>query len=627
MQPVSILKQYWGFDHFRDVQEEIITSVLENRNTLAIMPTGGGKSICFQVPALAKPGICIVISPLIALMKDQVQRLRQLGIKALLLTGGLRQDEISEILDNAQFGNYKFLYLAPERLQTDWILDRLRELPVNLIAVDEAHCVSQWGHDFRPAYLKIGVLRDLFPKIACLALTASATPEVQKDILTHLKMPDAAVFVKSFARENLAYYVLPTEDKLRQIHNIIKKYPEPAIIYVRNRKSAIDLAHQLSSLGINTTFFHGGLPPKEKEKNMASWLTEQTPVMVATNAFGMGIDKSNVRVVIHMQIPDNPENYYQEAGRAGRDGTKAYAVLLVAPSDVETARQQFLYNLPDKAFLTALFVRLCNHFYIAYGEGYGEQFSLNIQQFCLRYNFPIVKVVNALQYLDSQGTLSFLQEFSQQISVQFLLDSKELIRYISLHPDQEEKILALVRTYPGIYDQRTPVNLARTAKKAGTTENEMMQLLEELSRTEVIRLEGKNNDAVLEFNEIREDERTINRISAPLQQRNKIKEQQLDAILRYVTDDQMCKSTFLLSYFGELTAKECGICSVCTRESKSLKNEALEHQLLELLGQQSYTSRDLQDITAANTDTLIFALRRLLEQHKIKLVGATYSKI
>ena len=330
---LQILKKYWKHDSFRSLQKEIIESIHSGKDTLAILPTGGGKSICFQVPSLMKEGICLVISPLVALMKDQVANLQQRNIKAIALTGGIPTEEVIDLLDNCQFGNYKFLYLSPERLQSDWIMDRIKNLPINLIAIDEAHCVSQWGHNFRPAYLKISHLKEHFPKIPFLALTATATPKVKEDIIKDLNLQQPAVFQKSFSRDNLAYMVFEVEDKLHRIQQILKKNPAPSIIYVRNRKSCLDIASQLNILGFKATYYHGGLSYKEKEKNMQRWMTEETQVIVATNAFGMGIDKANVKTVIHIQLPENLENYYQEAGRAGRDGNKAYAILLNSPSD------------------------------------------------------------------------------------------------------------------------------------------------------------------------------------------------------------------------------------------------------------------------------------------------------
>jgi ATP-dependent DNA helicase RecQ len=432
---LAILQKYWQHDTFRSLQKEIIDSVLSSQDTFALMPTGGGKSICFQIPALMSEGICLVISPLVALMKDQVANLQNRGVKAIALTGGINQDEIINLLDNCQFGNYKFLYVSPERLQSDWILDRIKNLSINLITIDEAHCVSQWGHDFRPAYLKISELKKHFPKIPFLALTATATPRVKEDIISELGMHNPAQFEKSFARKNIAYMVFEVEDKLFRIEQILKKNPQPSIIYVRNRKSCLEISNQLQTLGFKATYYHGGLTSREKDKNMQLWMEEKVQVIVATNAFGMGIDKPNVKTVIHIQLPENIENYYQEAGRSGRNGEKAFAVLLTSPSDSIQAESQFINILPDKAFLTSVYIKLCNYFQIAYGEGINEEFMFNLNHFCHKYSFPTLKTFNTIRFLDSQGIITLSQEFSEKITMQFLIESKEVIRYTSLNPN------------------------------------------------------------------------------------------------------------------------------------------------------------------------------------------------
>ena len=434
---IQLLKKHWNHDNFRGLQAEIIESVLSQKDTFAQLPTGGGKSICYQIPALLQDGITLVISPLVSLIKDQVENLQKKDIKAIGLVGGISSDEVSNLLDNCQYGNYKLLYLSPERLQADWILERLKNLPINLIAIDEAHCISQWGNDFRPAYLKIANLKTHFPKTPILALTASATPRVKKDILEILKLENVAVFEKSFDRENIAYMVFEVEDKLFRMVQILKKNPEPSIVYVRNRKSCIEISRQLQQSGISTTYYHGGLSAIEKNKNMTLWTSEKVQVIVATNAFGMGIDKGNVKTVIHVQLPDSMESYYQEAGRCGRNGQKAFAVLLKSPSDYLQAEGQFLAVLPDKEFLTKVYKKINSYFQIGYGEGIDESFTFNLNEFCTQYQFPTLKTYNAIQFLDRQGIVTLSQEFSQKITVQFIISSKELIRYMSLNKHHE----------------------------------------------------------------------------------------------------------------------------------------------------------------------------------------------
>ena len=617
---LEILQKYWKHDSFRFPQEEIINAVLENKDTFALMPTGGGKSICFQVPSMMQEGICLVISPLIALMRDQVQNLQNKGIKAVALAGGIHQDEIIDLLDNCQFGNYKFLYLSPERLQNEWILERIKNLPINLIAIDEAHCVSQWGHDFRPAYLKISKLKDFFPKVPFLALTASATPRVKEDIIVQLQLHNTKVFSKSFYRENIAYMVYETEDKLNLLQQILKKNPQPSIIYVTNRKSSTDTARQLETLGFHATYYHGGLSHKDKENHMKLWMEEKVQVMVATNAFGMGIDKANVKTIIHLHLPQNLENYYQETGRAGRNGEKAFAILLNNPSDVLHAEAQFLSILSDKTFLNTVFVKLCTYFQIAYGEGIYNQFSFNLNHFCTKYNFNILKTYNALQFLDRQGVITLSQEFSEKVSIQFIIPSKEVIRYMSLHSNDEEIMLTILRTYPGIYDIQTAFNPQLIAKKSNTSDTAVLSLLQKLKEKGIIEMMAKNNDASITFNEVREDDRTINRISKHLETQNKLKVEQLQAVILYSKEAKKCKNKVLMAYFGEKLKADCGICSYCIAKNKKQQNpEKIAEKIIALLKIQDFNSRDIQKLTKFQKDDVIFALQKLLEENTIRV--------
>ena len=615
---LAILQKYWKHDKFRSPQDEIISSVLDGKDTFGLMPTGGGKSICFQVPALMKDGICLVISPLVALMKDQVQRLQNLNIKAIALTGGIQSDEMITLLDNCEFGNYKFLYVSPERLQSDWILERIKNLPINLIAIDEAHCVSQWGHDFRPAYLKIANLKTHFPKIPFLALTASATNRVLEDVILQLGLENPAIFQKSFARKNIAYMVFEVEDKLYRIEQILKKNPQPSIIYVRNRKSCSETASQLQSMGFKATFYHGGLPVKEKEKNMNLWINENVQIIVATNAFGMGIDKSNVKTVIHIHLPESIESYYQEAGRAGRNGQKAFAIILTSPSDKLQAQSQFINVLPDKILLTQIYIKLCTYFRVAYGEGINEQFSFNLNHFCQKYGFPTLKTFNAIQFLDRQGILSLSQEYTEKIAMQFIIESKEVIRYMSLNSNEEPIILSLLRTYPGIYESQTAINLSLIAKKSSCEETTILSVFEKLKTLEIIDYHKKNNDASIIFNEVREDERTINRVSKYLVNQNKQKVAQFESVLNYINEKKVCKSKLILGYFGEETSADCEICSYCISKKKKVNDSSLiANKIIGLLKVQNLNSREIQKLTRNSEDEVIGALQKLLDHNKI----------
>lgn len=617
----EILKQYWNHDAFRDPQEQIINSVISGKDTFALMPTGGGKSICFQVPGIMKDGICLVISPLVALMKDQVNNLQQRNIKAMAITGGIPMEELGDLLDNCLFGNYKFLYLSPERLRSEWVVERIKSLPINLVAIDEAHCVSQWGHDFRPAYLEISMLKLLFPKVPFIALTASATKRVQDDIIHQLKLDEPAVFTKSFARENIAYMVFDVEDKIFRIEQILRKNPQPSIIYVRNRKSCSDLSTQLKSLGFSATFFHGGLSSSDKDKNMNLWMNENVQVIVATNAFGMGIDKANVKTVIHVQLPENIENYYQEAGRAGRNGDKAFAVLLSSPSDQSMAESQFINVLPDKKFLTSVYIKLCNYFQIAYGEGLNFEFTFNLNNFCQQYNFPIQKTFNALQFLDRQGVLSLSHEFSEKITLQFIIPSKEVIRYISLNPADEEIILAILRTYPGIYENKVVFSIPLIAKKSHADATMVRKLIDKLHHLSIVDFHSNNNDSSIVFNEVREDERTINRVSKYLEAQNDLKKKQLNSMLAYVGEKNKCRSKMILEYFGERTETNCGICSFCigSKIQTTEEKHSLSQKIVELLKTKDRNSREIQNLLSGSERDVIFALQELLENESVDI--------
>lgn len=618
VEALQILQKYWKHSTFRTPQDEIIQSVLDGNDTFALLPTSGGKSVCYQIPGMISSGITLVISPLIALIKDQVNNLQQKDIKAVALIGGINQNEISDLLDNCLFGNYKFLYLSPERLQQEWIVERLKLLPISLIAIDEAHCVSQWGHDFRPAYLKIKDLKTHFPAIPFIALTASATFRVQQDIIEHLALKNPVVFKKSFARENLGYHVIKTDDKLHKIQQIVTKNKQSSIIYVRNRRSCLEVSQQLNSLGHSSTFFHGGLPFKEKEKNMQLWMENKVQTIVATNAFGMGIDKPDVKTVIHIQLPENLENYYQEAGRAGRDGEKAFGILLVSSGDVATAKNQFIANLPDKKFLKEVYIKLNNYFRIAYGEGFGESFSFNVNHFAQQYKFPIIKTVNAMQFLDRQGIIALSNEFSEKVNLQFILPSKEIIRYISLHTKEEAIITTILRTYSGIFDMGSTINIDLVAKKSNCNAEQVLLAIKNLEKNNCVIATIQNNDASITFNEVREDEHTINRVAKYLEKQNELKTNQLASVIDYASNETTCKSKLLLSYFDETNITDCGICSYCLSKEKSNPKIVLE-EILACLNKQPQTSRELESQLSFTTNAILLGIQLLLENKKIAI--------
>ena len=616
-QPLDILKAHWKHTAFRPTQEEIINTVLLGKDTFVLLPTGGGKSICFQIPALLKPGICLVISPLVALMKDQVENLKTKNIKAIALTGGISFEEINNLLDNCVFGDYKFLYLSPEGLQQDWVLERIKNLNINLIAIDEAHCISQWGHDFRPAYLKISALKDYF-SVPFIALTASATPRVQEDICTLLQLKKPVVFKNSFSRENLGYHIIKTEDQLGKLKQIFLNNPEPSIVYVKNRKSCIELSKVLIDFGFTATYYHGGLSAKEKDKNMQLWLDEKAKIIVATNAFGMGIDKPNVKTVMHLQIPDNIENYYQEAGRAGRNGEAAFALLLTPEVKSENLLQMFAGNLPNKELLHLVYKNLNNHFQIAYGEGFQEVFYLNLNQFCSKFNTSSTKTFACLQFLDRQGiiTLDYLK--SNKASLQFSVESREVIRYCSLNSKEALIIETILRNYTGIFEQITIINTALLAAKSGKSEEKVVAILKKLQTLEMIELKLQSNDISILYNEPREDSYTINRVVKLLENQNQIKIEQYKQMLHFVSDNLSCKSVLISNYFGEKNPKNCGICSYCNSQNKSESKSVLE-QIQNLLYNGVLSSNEIENVLNFSSEEIIFALQNLLENDVIYL--------
>lgn len=625
--PLDILERYFNYTSFKPLQEDVINAVIEGEDTFALMPTGGGKSLCYQIPALAKDGICIVISPLIALMKDQVQALTQKGIKAIALTSGLTFEDLDRILDNCIYGNYKFLYLSPERLQQELVQDRIRQMHVNLIAVDEAHCISQWGNDFRPSYKNIALLRTLQPTVNVLAVTASATPKVVDDIITELDFIDTKIFKQSFKRDNLAYMVFETEDKLYRLEQIVKKNPQSSIVYVRNRKSTIQVSQYLEQKGISATYYNGGLNNTEKDKHYQLWLNNQKQVMVATNAFGMGIDKANVKTVIHINLPESIESYFQEAGRAGRNGNKAYAVILKNNSDETIVKQQFLSTLPEVTFVKTLYRKLCNYFQISYGEGEYSTHNFNFYEFCKTYKFNSIVAYNGLQLLDKTSIIRLSREFNNRTALQFIEHNQFVFRYLERYSNIAIIVKSLLRTYGGVFDQVTKINTKKIADKANVTEQDVVNCLQQLHKDKLIELDHLNTDAQITFIEPREDDKTINRIAKTINTQNKLKHKHITSVINYVNNNEVCKNVQLLSYFGETNATNCGICSVCIKTKEQLTpNQNLNDQIIKLLQKNQMSSRELSTSLSCTDAQLKQALKQLLEQQTITItIKNTYT--
>ena len=543
--PLDILKKHWDYHSFRPKQEAIIDSVLKNKDTFVLLPTGGGKSICYQIPSLLRDGLTLVISPLIALMKDQVHQLKQKGIGAVALDSSLNYNDINRELDNCLYGNYKFLYLSPERLQSEIILERLQYLNINCIAVDEAHCISQWGNDFRPAYANIYKIRQILPEVPVIAVTGSAKPKVIEDIITNLQLKEPQVFKSSFKRENLAYMVFQTENKHQKIIQILKKNPQPSIIYVNNRNKTLQISRLLNEKKFSATYYHGGLDNKEKNKNFMLWMKNDVQVMVATNAFGMGIDKPDVKTVIHLNIPENLENYYQEVGRAGRNDNKAYGVLLYQNSDIDQVKQRVLLALPSADEVKFIYRKLCSFLGIAYQEGELETYDFNINKFSLRYKININKILNALTFLDRQDILRYKKEYHSKTSLQFIVDNFNLIEFIKNNKQYNALINLILRKHGGGFERVITVDLEYLATHLQLKKEAIKTQLLALEKQEIIKLQLFDSDMSIMLLAPREDDRTINRVAKFLIQQNKLKKEQVTAISNFVTDTTTCKEQLI----------------------------------------------------------------------------------
>ncbi len=615
----SILEQFWGYDNFRGSQKEIIDNILSGKDVLALMPTGGGKSICYQVPSLAMKGICIVVSPLVALIQDQVAQLKKRNIKAVALTGGIPPNELNNLLDNCLYGNYKFLYLSPERLQQTIVQERIQQMNVNLIAIDEAHCISQWGNDFRPAYLECSILKELVPDTPMIALTATATPKVVDDIVENLELGQVRIFKDSFSRSNINFRVKRSEDKLYQLKKYMDKIPGSAIVYVRSRKISISLANFLIKNGISASFFHGGIPKSDKEKKLNLWLSGEVRVMVATNAFGMGVDKPDVRLVVHYQIPDSLESYFQEAGRAGRDGEPSTAIIITSNEDAEKAKQQFLSNLPDVTFVKKVYSKLNNYFQISYGELISNPLTFKFNEFCKRYEFNPNMTFNAIRILDQNSVLSLTENFKEKATLQFVAAKAEIFHYLDKNRKIASIIQTILRTYGGITEYETKINLYLLSKKTGKSEERLKQILQQLADDNIVEYQNNSSDLEITFLVPREDDHTINLFAKKIKDFNQVKQNNMAAMFGYISNKKVCRSIYLLNYFGEKTAEKCGTCDICTKKERIVSPYDLEKRIMELLDIRPHTSRQLEKEMGANEKELLKILERLLEDELVSL--------
>ncbi|WP_287677745.1 ATP-dependent DNA helicase RecQ [Bacteroides sp.] len=565
----KILKDYWGYDNFRGIQEDIIRSIGSGRDTLGLMPTGGGKSITFQVPAMAKDGLCIVITPLIALMKDQVRNLRDRGIKAIAIYSGMTREEIIIALENCIFGNYKFLYISPERLDTEIFRIKLRSMKVSMITVDESHCISQWGYDFRPAYLKISEIRNLLPGVPVLALTATATPEVVKDIQQRLAFKEENVFRMSFERKNLAYIVRRTESKQEELLHILKHVDGSAIVYAHNRKRTKEYAQLLNENGITATFYHAGLSNDTKDQRQKSWVKGETRVMVATNAFGMGIDKPDVRLVVHVDIPDSPEAYFQEAGRGGRDGKKAYAVLLYARSDKTTLKKRITDTFPEKDYIRTVYEHLNYYYQMAMGDGLGCTREFNIDEFCRNFKHFPIQVDSALKILTRAGYLEYTDEQDNNSRLMFTLTKEELYRIHETSPETEKLINIILRSYTGVFTEYAYINEETLSMRSGMTRQQVYDTLISLTRRRILHyIPGKKTPYIIYTRERQEADRLIF-TKEVYEDRKESFIRRIEAMTEYAETEDKCRSRMLLLYFGEKNEHNCGQCDVCLSSHSS----------------------------------------------------------
>ena len=615
----KILKEYWGFSSFRIPQEEIIEAVLQQKDVITLLPTGGGKSICFQVPALVKEGICLVISPLIALMQDQVENLKERNVKATTIKAGSSQNDIITLFDNIKFGNIKFLYISPERLQSSFIQQKIKEINISLVAIDEAHCISEWGHDFRPSYRNIKVLKEIIPDVNFIALTATANKKVLEDISTNLELKNPEVFKKSFARENLAYQVFSVEDKLLRLEQIFAKTKSPAIIYVNSRKKTVELANFLNARNFKSSFYHGGLSVKEKQISFDNWMTEKTPIMISTNAFGMGIDKSNVGIVVHFDVPFSIENYIQESGRAGRNEKKSFAVLLKNENDIAIYKEQVKKGLPSLLEIKEVHRKLYQYFRISNGEISENSYSFNLLEFSEIYKFTPVKVDAILKILSNNGVFELTNTYNQKSTVIFNSSSRNVISHTIRNIYTKKFIDTLLRTYTGLFEQEVKIDEFLLAKKNNITSKQVIANLERLQQEEILTYNSVKTDTEIRFLVPREDDKTINRFSKEISRFLKQKEKKSADFLAYITNNKACRSIQILDYFDEVSAKNCGICDVCLSKKRDRKKD-ISFEILSILKEKKEaTSQEINQHLKANEKDILIHLQQLLAQGKIQI--------
>ena len=614
----DILRTVFGFSDFRPVQLDIVIAVLQGKDCLALLPTGGGKSICFQVPALAQEGICLVVSPLIALMKDQVDNLRKKGVLAAAIYSGMGKRQIDTVLDNCIYGNYKFLYVSPERLKTEIFIERFKKMKVNLIAVDEAHCISQWGYDFRPPYLEIAKIRELQPGVPCMALTASATLKVKADIMEKLEMKSPEVFVKSFSRKNLSYSVRMAENKLEKAIDIMKKVQGTAILYVRSRKGTKEIAAVLNQMGISATFYHAGLDNGVRETRQQEWKQGKVRAMVATNAFGMGIDKPDVRMVIHIDLPENLENYYQEAGRAGRDEKKAYGVLLTNEQDLKVLEERAVIAYPPLDFLKKVYQSLANYFRMAVGSGFMESYGFDISAFTGTYGLDLMTTYNSLKVLQEEGLLELNESFFSPSSIHFLVGQSKLYEFQIANAKLDILIKMLLRMYGGeLFVDFIRIQESKLAKSMGMAEKDLVQQLEHLDQVGILAYDKRKDMPQITFLTERFDAGKLPLNTKRIEERRQNAISKAKSMIAYVRESGACRANQISLYFGELAENDCGICDVCIEKKKSAEIYHLKTKkkiIQTLSAGNGFSLHNIQEVPGLKNDERTLEILRELEE-------------
>ncbi len=622
------LKKYWNFDSFRSLQEEIIQSVLDGKDTLALLPTGGGKSLCFQVPAMVKPGICIVVSPLIALMKDQVENLKARGIEAVSIVSGMGKREVDIMLDNCVYGKIKFLYVSPERLMSDLVRERIRYMNVNLFAIDEAHCISQWGYDFRPPYLQLAALRELHSDVPVLALTATATEFVIDDIQEKLGFRKKNVFRKSFERKNLSYIVATEENKFRKLIAIAKKVKGTGIVYVRNRRGTQEIAKMLNREGISSDFYHAGLATPLRADKQEAWKKGAIRVIVATNAFGMGIDKAEVRFVVHLDLPESLEAYYQEAGRAGRDEKKAFGVLLYNTSDKIALERKFSLSFPSPEEIKQVYHSLGNFFQLAYGAGEGLTLEFDIGNFCSRFKLDPIKTLNALKFLEHDEYIALSESVYLPSRVKINVGAEDLYRFQIEYSQYDSFIKIMLRSYGGLFDQYSQIRESDLARRTNLSTVQVVKTLEKLEELELLSYLKQTDKPQINYIKGRVDSSHLFVDTKYIAQRKIIMQQQVESVIEYA-EAHKCRSQLLLKYFNETQVEKCGVCDICIDEKRKAEKsdvfERIAFEMLEVLAEKHLSLDELvTSVHAGNEKERIEGLRILLDAGKIKTDGEKY---